>query len=260
MRLPDWVKKNLSIKRFLNISSVLSAFLLWYILSLILSPLFVPGPGSVFVGGYHLYKSILLMSILSTLGRIAVGFLLGSIVGIGVAVAMSWNRWIRWSLDPIIEFIRPLPVIALIPLFILWLGLGELPKIIVVAFASFVTLVVNVREAIKNVPSVYEDAAKSLGASSQFKLYKTVLLPAITPQIISGLRIGAAASFDMAAAAEFIGAQRGIGYIIIRAKTFLYTNGLLFGIFLFAFFAFIVNQLIKYFDQRINVWSEREKM
>lgn len=260
MKFTDWLKKNFSIKRFLSLSSVLSAFLLWYILSLILSPLFVPGPSSVFVGGYNLYKSILLMSILSTLGRIAIGFLLGSTVGFGVAIAMSWNRWIRWSLDPIIEFIRPLPVIALIPLFILWLGLGELPKILVVAFASFVTLVVNVREAIKNVPSVYEDAAKTLGASSQFNLYRTIFLPAITPQIISGLRIGAAASFDMAAAAEFIGAQRGIGYIIIRAKTFLYTNGLLFGIFLFTFFAFMVNQLIKYFDVKVNIWSERERI
>jgi len=248
----------LTLRKILGLFSVVTAVLVWYILSMVVPPIFIPGPEEVFRGSYNLYKPILVASIVSTLLRVIVGFLIGSILGILVAFAMAWNKFIQWTLDPIIELIRPIPVIALIPLFILWIGLGETPRIIIIVFASFVVLVVSTREAIKNVPTVCLNAARTLGASTKGRVFRTIILPAITPEIIAGIKIAAAASFDLAAAAEFIGAQRGLGYIIINAKQFLYTNGVIFGIFLFSLLAWFASLLIRYFDRRINVWTERE--
>lgn len=253
------LKHIMSLRQILGFSSIISAVLLWYIVSMFVSPLFVPSPKEVFLGSYDLYKEILMTSILFTFFRVVTGFLIGSALGILVGVAMSWNRFIQWVLDPIIELIRPIPVIALIPLFILWIGLGETSRIIIIVFASFVVLVINTREAIKNVPMAYINAAQTLGASTKARIFRTVILPAITPEIIVGIRIAVAASFDLAAAAEFIGAQRGLGYIIINAKKFLYTNGIVFGVFLFTLLAWLANIIIRYFDKRVNIWTERGK-
>ena len=249
-----------SLRRILGFSSVVTAILLWYVLSRSIPPIFVPSPKEVFVGSYELYKGVLGISILSTLLRVLVGFIIGSGLGILLAFAMAWNKFIQWVFDPIIEFIRPIPAVALIPLFILWLGLGEFPRVIIIVFAAFVVLVVSTFEAIKNVPVIYLNAARTLGADTKIKLFQTVIFPAVIPELIAGIRIAAAASFDLAAAAEFIGAQRGIGYIIINAERFLYTNGVIFGIFLFSSLAWVLNLAIRYFDRRINVWTEREKM
>lgn len=248
-----------TLKQILGFSSITTAILLWYIISMASSPLFVPSPKEVFIDSYQLYKGIVGMSILSTLYRVIIGFTVGTILGAVAGIAMSWNKIIRWIMDPIVEFLRPLPAIALIPLFILWIGLGESSRLPVIIFASFVVVVVSTREAIKNVPNVYINAAKTLGASNKGLIFKTIIIPAITPGIIGGIKIAAAASFDLAAAAEFIGAQRGIGYIIINAKKFLYTNGIVFGIFLFSLLAMVTNLAIRYFDRRVNIWTEREK-
>lgn len=253
------LKHIISLRQILGFSSIISAGLLWYIVSMVVSPLFVPSPKEVFFGGYDLYKEILMTSILYTFYRVVMGFFIGSALGILVGVAISWNRFIQWILDPIIELIRPIPVIALIPLFILWIGLGETSRIVIIVFASFVVLVVNTSEAIKNVPILYINAARTLGAFTKARIFRTVILPAITPELMAGIRIAAAASFDLAAAAEFIGAQRGLGYIIICAKRFLFTNGIIFGIFLFTLLAWLTNIIIRYFDKRVNIWTERGK-
>jgi len=245
------------LRDILGLSSIVMAVLLWYVVSKIVNPLLLPGPLEVFRGGYELYRHILGVSIYSTLIRVALGFAIGTSLGMLLAFAMAWNRYIEWAVDPLIEILRPIPAVALIPLFILWLGLGEVPRVLVVVFASFVVVVVTTREAIKNVPSRYINAAQCLGAQSKSILFRTIILPAITPEIFAGIKMAAAASFDLSAAAEFIGAQRGLGYIIINAKRFLYTNGVIFGILLFAIFAWLADKLIRFLDGKANSWAER---
>lgn len=248
--------KKISREKILSIISIMSVLLLWQLITLFVEPLYLPSPIKVVVDSYKLYKDILISSILSSVFRAILGFIIGTVLGIIVAIIISWNKTLRALFDPIVELIRPIPVLALIPLFILWFGLGELGKILIVATGSFVTLVVSTSEAIRNVPPVYIQAAKTLGAGKKI-IFKTVILRAITPDIVGGVRVAAAASFGQVAAAEFLGAKSGIGYIIIQARRFLYTHGVIFGIVLFSMLSWLADRLVKRIDLKINDWTQR---
>jgi ABC-type nitrate/sulfonate/bicarbonate transport system permease component len=243
--------------RLLNLASILAVLLLWQIISLFVPPLYLPGPVKVVVDSYALYKDILAESIIATLSRVIAGFFLGSLLGVVVATAMSWNKTILALLEPIVEVIRPVPVLALTPLFILWFGLGETGKVLLIATGAFVTLVVNTREAIRNVKPVYIEAAQTLGASTKRDIFRTVILRAITPEVVAGFRVAAASSFGLAAAAEFLGAQTGVGYIIIQARRFLYTHGVIFGILILSVFSMIADVLVRKLDRKVNNWTQR---
>lgn len=244
-------------ERLLRLVSIGLMLAVWQVISMLVPPLYLPGPYKVIVDSYALYKHILLPSIGSTLLRVVLGFMLGSVVGVITAIVMSWNRTVLALLEPIVEIIRPIPVLALIPLFILWFGLGETGKILIIATGSFVTLVVNTREAIRNVKPVYIEAAQTLGASTKGQIFRTVTLRAITPEIVAGFRVAAAASFGLAAAAEFLGAQQGVGYIIIQARRFLYTHGVIFGILIFSLFSWIADIAVRKIDSKVNRWTQR---
>jgi len=245
-------------ERLTNLSTVVALVIVWYAISTIVHPLFLPSPAEVFGRSYFVYHDTLGSDILYSLMRIVLGLVLGSLLGIGLGIAMSWSKIVEWWFDPIVEIVRPIPVLALIPLFILWFGIGELGKILLIAFGVFVRQVVITREAIKNVPSVYLKAAQTLGATEKAQLFRTVIFPSITPEIIGGLRVTVAAAFGYCAAAEFLGAQRGIGYMIIRARRYLYTFAVIFGIILFSSFSLIADRFVRYLDHRINIWTERE--
>jgi ABC-type nitrate/sulfonate/bicarbonate transport system permease component len=244
-------------KKWLSVLSILIVVAVWQILSFFVPPLFLPGPITVVVESYNLYHNILWASISTTIFRVIAGFFLGSVIGIFIAILMSWNKDLLAFCEPIVEILRPVPVLALIPLFILWFGLGETGKILLIATGSFVILVVNTREAIRNVKPEYIQAARTLGASKKKQIFRTIILRAITPEIIGGIRVAAAASFGLAAAAEFLGAQQGIGYIIIQARRFLYTHGVIFGILLFSLLSWVADTIIRKIDARINRWTQR---
>ena len=154
--------------------------------------------------------------------------------------------------------IRPMPPLALIPLFILWFWIGNKSKIIVIAFGAWVVLVVNTIEAVRNVDPLYIDAAKSLGAKTG-DILRTVLIPAITPEIIAGIRVVAANSFGMCVAAEFMGTEAGFGYMIIEGRRFIMTDLLLVGVLLITISSMLVNGLIKLIERRITKWVPRRE-
>ena len=253
-RVTSWI----TIERLVNISTIVALIIIWYIVSASVRSLYLPSPTDVFKRSYTTYHNTLGVDISYSLMRISVGFILGSLLGIVLGIALSWSRIIEWWFDPLIEIIRPVPVLALIPLFVLWFGIGEISKILLIAFGAFVRMVVITREAIKNVPPIYLQAAQTLGATGKVALFRTVILPAVTPEVIGGLRVTAAAAFGYCAAAEFLGAQRGVGYMIIRARRYLYTFAVIFGIILFSSFSWVADRIVRYLDHRINVWTERE--
>jgi len=256
--------KRLKAKRHLfwsgNIIGVLSvlAFVgIWFVVSLFTRSVILPSPIDVFSRSISVFHDTLLSDIIHSLYRIFTGLILGSVVGIALGVAVSWNKFLGWWCDPLIELIRPVPVLALIPLFILWFGIGELGKISLIAFGAFVRQIVTTREAIKNVPVVYLRAAQTLGAVRKATLFRTVIFPAITPELIGGIRVTVAAAFGYCAAAEFLGAQQGIGYMLIRARRYLYTFGVLFAIILLSTFSWIADRVVRLIDRRLNAWAER---
>lgn len=246
-----------TIKKVQNVSGIAIILVLWYVLSNFtkIPDLYLPSPQEI----YHCfikYSGDLPRHISSSLYRIAIGFLIGSAIGIIMGLFIGWNKNVRNILEPLVEFIRPMPPLALIPLFILWFGIGDKSKIVVIAFGAWVVLVVNTIEAVRNVDPLYLDAAKSLGANT-WDVFKTVLIPAITPDIIAGIRVVAANSFGMCVAAEFMGTASGFGYLIIEGRRFIKTDLLLVGVLLITLCSMIVNAVIRIIEKRLTRWVPR---
>lgn len=248
--------KNFKVK----LLSYLSVFLLvavWLYLTMfeIVKPLFLPGPQQLYeviVTSYADLTTHMGFTLIRQFG----GFFIGSALGILVGLLIASNRYIEAFLDPIIEIMRPIPPLAIIPLLILWLGIGALPQMLLVIFGCFVILVVSTVEAVRNVPRIYINAAKTLGASA-VTIYRTVVLPAIVPSLVGAIRVAAGASFGLVVAAEFMGAQEGIGYYMIVAQRYLRTDMILLSIIIISILAWMTDRGIRTLEKRLTRWSER---
>ncbi|WP_157984025.1 ABC transporter permease [Nesterenkonia muleiensis] len=178
----------------------------------------------------------------------------GSTLGVAVGLMMARTWWVMAALNPLIEAIRPIPPVALIPFVILWFGIGDDGKIFLGALACFMVMVVNTTVAVTNVPPVYVQAARSLGSNTGF-VYRRVILPAIIPEILSGFRIGCALAFAVVVAAEFLGADLGIGRLIMQASRTLNTSTVLLGTASIAVMAVLLDLLISRLSRYITRWS-----
>jgi len=187
---------------------------------------------------------------------ILVGFALGTGAGVILGLAMAFSRWIRFAAESLTDVIRPVPIFALIPLFILWFGIGKMPQIALIAFGCFVIVVVNTSEAIRNVKPLYMQAAYTLGARRGYA-FRTVIVPAIIPEVIGAVRVAAAASFGLDVAAEFLGAQQGLGHLMINNQLYLRTEGVLIVIIIFSILALVFDTALRRFGDYLTRWSER---
>lgn len=245
--------------KLLSYVSILILIVIWLVLTLggIVRPLFLPGPKQLYEVISTSYLE-LARHMGYTLMRQFIGFSIGSAAGIIVGLLIASNRYIQALLDPVIEILRPVPPLAVIPILILWLGIGPVPQVLLVIFGCFVILVVSTVEAVKNVPKIYVNAARTLGAQ-WFYIYRTVILPAIIPSLVGAIRVGAAASFGLVVAAEFMGAQEGIGYYMIIAQRYLRTDMIVVSIIIISAVAWIVDQAIRKIEKRMTRWSERHQ-
>lgn len=218
-------------------------------------PLFLPGPVALFERAKALGPQLP-----SALGYSATiilsGFVIGCGLGIVVGLAMAYSMLVREGLQGIVNALRPVPIYALIPLFLLWLGIGRSSQVALVAFGCFVILVVSTSEAIRNVPQIFIRASQTLGATRR-QTYRTVILPAMTPGLIGAIRVAAAASFGLDVAAEFLGAQNGLGYLMITSQLYLRTDGIIVIIIIYGVLSFLLDLLLRKGTARYMRWTER---
>lgn len=203
-------------------------------------------------------EGVLVGYFLATMYRVVVGMLIGAVLGVVCGVAMSWNKWINSVLDPLIEGLRPIPAVALIPFFILWFGIGDTGKLILTAIGGFTVMVVTTLEAIKHVSPIYIMAARTLGAS-RLEIYRTIILPAITPTLIGGVRVTVALSFALVIASEFMGAQSGLGYMIMLARRTLQTDAILVGVIIIGITSWIVDRCVRIVGNYLTRWAPRSE-
>ena len=244
--------------RVLGVISMVVFVGIWWALTSgfeVIRPLFFPSPEAVVDAAVRL-SPVLPEHIGATLMRVLAGLILGAAGGVLVGLAMSGNRYVRGLLDPQIESMRPVPPIAAIPFFILWFGLAEHGKIILIALAVFMVMVVTTTEAVRNVPPIFVRAAKTLGASGR-GTYRTIIVPAIVPSLVAGLRIAAAAAFAVDIAAEFMGAQEGLGYVVMNARRTLQTDVILFSITVIGLLSAALDQGIRLAARRATRWADR---
>ncbi len=219
-----------------------------------IKPLFFPAPSEALAAFRSVWTS-LWSDALATLVRVLGSWIAGSAIGVAVGLMMVRSKLLFYALTPLIEALRPVPPIALIPFVILWFGIGDSGKIFLGALACFMVMVVNTIVSAGNVPLVYGRAARSLGAR-EGQVYRTVVLPAIVPELVSGLRIGSALAFAVVVAAEFLGSEHGIGRLIMQASRTLNTPVVLIGTIVIALEAVAVDRLIKAVSARVTHWSE----
>ena len=218
-------------------------------------PIKFPTPLMVINAFYELLFTVL-NHIGATMFRVLTGFLVGSIAGIGFGLFMGLNPSVNKYLNPLVESSRPVPPIATIPFFILWFGIGDLGKILLIIVGCALVMIVNTVEAIRNVPPIYVKAAQTLGARNN-SIYKTIIMPAIIPHIIAGLRVASALSFSLAIAAEYMGAQSGIGYVVMLARRTLKTENIMLGILLLGILSSLLDTGIRLVGNYLTRWSER---
>jgi sulfonate transport system permease protein len=166
---------------------------------------------------------------LATLARLASGLVLGGIFGLALGLAVSWSPWSRRLVQLPTQFLRALPLLAMVPLFQLWFGTYFYGQVLFVSYGVGMIVFAGVVNAVRNVPQIYIDNARVLGAS-RVHLYRTVILPAILPAMRSVVLLSLGAGWGAVLAAEYLGAQSGLGYIIVYAQQF----GLLDRMFLIA--------------------------
>jgi taurine transport system permease protein len=241
-----------------NILSVVAIVAVWWALTYDLPAqyhIFYPSPGAVIDVLFRNTSQIFIYS-LTTWWRIIAGLVLGGLSGMAAGVVMSASVVIYRIIDPVIELIRPIPPIALSPFFIIWFGLGDLGQLLMIGLTTFMIVCVSSLVAIRNVAPNYVKAARSLGAG-KWALYATVLIPAIAPAMLGSVRVASASAFGVTVAAEYLGAQGGLGYMIRNARVTLDTDSILLAALLLGVLSLATDHIIRFLFWRVTLWAPR---
>lgn len=188
--------------------------------------------------------------------RVLIGVALGSLLALPVGFALAWFRLVREMFDPLISFLRALPPIALIPLVITYLGIGDAARLSLLTWAAFFAAVVVIYEGISSIDEIYIRAARSMGASS-LELFTRVVVPLSVPQVLVAVRVALGVCWMTLVAAELIAAQRGLGALIQDAQSFFQYATLYGGIILIGLCALVMDRLLILVIRRAVRWQDR---
>lgn len=191
-----------------------------------------------------------------SLFRVVLGFFFGAIVGIPLGYAMGLSNWFRGWFDPIVEFMRPVPPLALIPLVIIWAGIGEVGKIILLFLAALWIMAIAARAGVSGVAIAKVHAAYSLGAS-KFQIMRHVIMPNSLPEIFTGARVAMGVCWGTVVAAELVAAEKGAGMMIMVASKFQLTDIVIMGIILIGVIGFGIDILMRMAEKALVPWKGR---
>jgi len=186
--------------------------------------------------------------------RVLMGVFLGAIIGIPLGFAMGLSSVARGLLDPIVEFMRPIPPLALIPLIILWFGIDETAKIFLLFLASLFIMILSARAGVSSVQISKVHAAYSLGAS-KLQILRRVILPNALPSIFTGVRTAMGVCWGTVVAAELVAADKGIGSMIMIAKNFLQTDTVVIGIIIIGIIGYGIEMVMRFLEKILIPWK-----
>ena len=261
-RLEDFLSPREPIPKSLYLILALSSFgfflILWSILTYggFVDSLFLPSPGRVFQAGVDLFVELnFATDILNSVYRVMLGFIVAALIGVPLGLVMGTFKAAEAFTEPVVGFIRYMPASAFIPLFILWLGIGDIEKIAIIFVGSFFQLVLMVAVVAKNVHKDMLETAYTLGAK-RFQVIWKVLLPASLPGILDTLRIIVGWAWTYIIVAELVASASGIGYMIISSQRMLRTGNIIFGILTIGMLGLITDYFFKWFYNRLFPWVE----
>jgi len=246
--------------------SAVSAAVLFGIWTLVtemgwIKPLFVPSPRAVFntlilTATEGFAGATLLEHTWVSFLRVFGAFVLATVIGIPLGLAMGMSRVARGIFDPPIEFYRPIPPLAYLPLMIIWFGIGELSKVLLIFLSILAPLALGTRSGVRSAAIEQIHAAYSMGAS-RWQVLMHVILPAAMPEILTSMRIGIGFGWTTLVAAEMVAATHGLGYMVLSASQFLQTSTVIMGIVIIAAIAYAFDLLMRWLERRLVPWKGR---
>lgn len=231
---------------------------LWSLVGLsgVISEAIFPAPWSVWSATLEMWGNGTLQRDLSvSLSRAATGFFIGSTLGVSLGLLTGRVALVRVLLGPFLNLLRPIPAIALVPVAIVWFGIGEGSKYFVVSYTVFLTVWFNTHHGMQYVPETYLRAARSLG-SSRIREFLTVVLPAATPYIFAGLRLGVALAFLSLVAAELSGASSGIGFRLQEARQYIRTDRMFALLIILGILGAMADLVVQRIGRKLVHWEQ----
>lgn len=242
--------------------SLLAVVAIWQLVAIVndglpkqfYNPLLFPSPLDIARAGWELWQTgDLQQHIIASLVRIVLGLLLAIPFGVVLGMAIARVRWIENIIEPVIELLRPIPTLALLPMFVLWFGIGENSKVFFIAYSCFFVIFTTTLLGVRNVDPVLLRAGQSLGMNS-FQLYRYVILPSAFYDIMVGIRLGLSVGFLVIVASEFIAADTGLGYLINFSRSWFRVDQMLLGAIVIGLLGIVSSYLLIALERRLFRW------
>jgi len=243
----------------LTISPWFAIVLLWYAVAYsgLINPSLVPTPHAVAVRFWVLLtEGRLVADMWMSTQRVFIGVACGIVLAVPVGFVLGWYRNVRRFVDPLINFFRALPPIALIPLVIVYFGIGESAKVAILFYASFFAGVIVMYEGIAQISPIYVRVARTLGATD-LEVFRKVILPLTVPHILTALRVALGVAWATLVASELIAAQQGLGALIQNASSFFQLDIIYVGIICIGMIALAMDMLLRATTRRMVAWQDR---
>jgi len=231
---------------------------LWYSIraSGLVNPALVPAPHLVFSKAVELAGDRLWRDIYISTQRVFIGVTLGVALAVPVGFCLGWYPGLRRFIDPVINFFRALPPIALIPLVIVYFGIGELAKTVILFYAAFFAGVIVMYEGIAQISPIFIKVARTLGASD-FEIFRKVIIPLTVPTILTAVRVALGVAWATLVASELIAAQQGLGAMIQNASAFFQLDIIYVGIICIGLIAMLMDLALRAATRRLVAWQDR---
>jgi NitT/TauT family transport system permease protein len=238
----------------LNLVSIVAGLAIWW--GLALAGFQFPTPVEVVSSAWTMIQNgTLVVDIGASLGRVLAGFALGSVAAVLVGFLMGWYTIARGLFEPWIQFFRTIPPLAMLPLVLVLMGIGESPKIFVIFLAAFLACVISTYQGVVNVDRTLINAARVLGARDG-TIFLRVVVPASTPFILVGMRVGLGSAWGTLVAAELLAAQAGLGHRMQSAQLYYDLPTIFVGIITIGILGLIMDRLLMFAGNKLTAWQE----
>lgn len=227
----------------------------------ILSASILPPPTRLFSTFLDLWKDgTLQKNILVSMRRVLFGYFFGASVGVIVGIAIGLFPLVKRLLSIILEILRPIPILAWVPVLILWSGIGETSKVVTIAIGSFWSVLLNTSDGVENVDIKYKEVAEIYMKTKKDTIFN-VILPASLPSIFTGLRVGIGSAWLSVIGAEMVAASSGLGYFITYSREMMKPAKMYVGVIIIGIIGWLINVLIRKLEKRLLRWNTagREK-
>ncbi len=248
---------------WLSVLSIACLVFIWWLVTAMgwVKPLFIPSPAAIVNKFVQVWRdgftnTPFLEHVAISTARVFGAFLLACVIGIPLGLAMGMSPVVRGIFDPPIEFYRPIPPLAYLPLMIIWFGIGETSKVLLIFLSVFAPVALGARSGVRSAAIEQIHAAYSFGAT-RWQVMRHVILPSALPEILTAMRIGIGFGWTTLVAAEMVAATSGLGYMVLSASQFLQTSTVIMGIIVIAAIAYAFDLLMRFVERRVVPWKGR---